>query len=249
MDIVFEILKLIFDYVVFFLLGPGVLILLVYKLIIRGSLRRFFLYEEKDSFVHRLDPRAKILWGMTVTMLGALLEDFYVLLFLFFWVVLMWVAAKPSREKLLTAVILLLPIPINATFYQGLRYGYDWWNRVHIFPVTPVYEMHPSLDYIMGGHILTVEGMYYGAFQSLRVLIAAGSGLLLAVTTAPNALLLGLTNFIKIGKYRIGFPYVLSFAIVIGVRLIPTMLEDANIVINAARVRGLTISTLEVETR
>ena len=180
---------------------------------------------------------------MTVTLLGAILEDFYVLLGLFIWVLVMWITAKPSREKLLTAIILMLPVPVNATFYQGIRYGYDWWTHQFIFQVTPVYVMHESLDWILGGHVLTLEGMYYGAFQSLRVLIAMGSGLLLAVSTAPNALLLGLTNFIKVKDKRIGVPYVLSFAIVIGIRLIPTMLEDANTVINAAKVRGLTIST------
>ncbi len=240
---IFSLLKFVFDFIVFFVLGPGVVLLFIYRLLIRGGLRRFFLYEKKDSFFHRLDPRVKIFWAMTVTVLGAILDDLYVMLALFLWVVVMWLTAKPTRDKLITTIILLLPIPINAIFYQGIRYGYDWWERKFIFTVTPVYEMHPFMDYILGGHVLTLEGMYYGAFQSLRVLIAAGSGLLLAVSTAPNALLLGLTNFVKVGKYRIGVPYVLSFSIVIGIRLIPTMLEDANIVINAARVRGLTIAT------
>ncbi len=243
MNIVFlwDILKFLFDFTIFFILGPGVLIYMVYKLVIKGSLKRFFLYEKRDSFFHRLDPRAKILWAMTLTTLAAILEDFIVLVLLFIWSVIMWISAKPPREKLETAFILMLPVPINAIFYQGIRYGYDFWSQTFIFPVTPVYEMHPALDYILGGHILTVQGMYYGAFQSLRVLIAISTGLLLAVSTAPNALLLGLTNFIKIKEKRIGLPYILSFAVVIGIRLIPTMFEDANIVINAAKVRGLTL--------
>ena len=33
----------------------------------------------------------------------------------------------------------------------------------------------------------------------------------------------------------------LSFAVVIGIRLIPTMLEDANTIINVARVRELSL--------
>lgn len=237
----FDALKFAFDFTLFFILGPGVLVYMVYKLVIRGQLRRFFLYEKTDSFFHKLDPRAKVLWSITLTTLAAILEDFWVLLGLFIWSVIMWISAKPPREKLETAFILMLPVPINAIFYQGVRFGYDFWSQQFIFPVTPIYVMHPALDYILGGHILTLEGMYYGAFQSLRVLVAISTGLLLAVSTAPNALLLGLTNFIKIGKRRIGLPYVLSFAVVIGIRLIPTMFEDANIVINAARVRGLTL--------
>ena len=235
-------LKFIFDFTLFFILGPGVILLLIYRLLLRGALRRFFLYETKDSFVHRMDPRVKIFWGFTVTLLGAILDDIYFMFFLFLWVIVMWILAKPSRDKLLTTIVLLLPIPINATFYQGIRYGYDWWSGKFIFPVRILYEMHPALDYVIGGHFLTAEGMYYGAFQSLRILIAAGSGLLIAVSTPPNSLLLGLTNFIKWGKHRFGVPYILSFAIVIGIRLIPTMFEDANTVINAARVRGLTMN-------
>ena len=235
-------LKFMFDFTLFFVLGPGIILLLIFRLVIRGALRRFFLYEARDSFFHRLDPRVKIFWAFTVTLLGAILDDIIFMLALFIWVAIMWVTAKPSMDKATTMLILLLPIPVNAIFYQGIRYGYDWWRGEFIYTVTPVYEMHPAMDYILGGHILTVEGMYYGAFQSLRVLIAAASGLLIAVSTAPNSLLLGLTNFIKYGERRFGVPYVLSFAIVIGIRLIPTMFEDANLVINAARVRGLTMS-------
>ncbi|RLE91441.1 MAG: hypothetical protein DRJ55_05650 [Thermoprotei archaeon] len=237
----FDVLKFLFDFTLFFLLGPGVLIYMMYRLILRGQLRRFFIYEKKDSFFHRLDPRAKLIWATTVAVLGALLEDPISLGLIFLWIIIMWISAKPPREKLITAFVLLLPVPVNAVFFQGIRFGYDWWSRSFIYPVTPVYVMHPALDYILGGHVLTVEGMIYGATQSLRVIIAMGSALLLAVSTAPNALLLGLTNFIKVGKSRIGLPYIISFAVVIGIRLIPTMFEDANIVINAARVRGLTL--------
>ncbi|RLI12227.1 hypothetical protein DRO33_02910 [Candidatus Bathyarchaeota archaeon] len=236
-----DVLKFLFDFTLFFLLGPGVLIYMMYRLILRGQLRRFFIYEKKDSFFHRLDPRAKLVWAMTVAVLGALLEDIVSLTLIFAWIVIMWLTAKPPREKLITAFVLILPVPVNAIFFQGIRYCYDWWSQSFICPVTSVYEMHPALDYILGGHVLTVQGMLYGATQSLRVIIAMSSALLLAVSTAPNALLLGLTNFIKIGKERIGLPYVISFAVVIGIRLIPTMFEDANIVINAARVRGLTM--------
>lgn len=237
----FDVLKFLFDFILFFLLGPGVLVYMMYRLILRGQLKRFFIYEKKDSFFHRLDPRAKLIWATTVAVLGALLEDPISLGLIFLWIIIMWISAKPPREKLITAFVLLLPVPVNAVFFQGIRFGYDWWSRSFIYPVTPVYVMHPALDYILGGHVLTVEGMIYGATQSLRVIIAMGSALLLAVSTAPNALLLGLTNFIKIGKSRIGLPYIISFAVVIGIRLIPTMFEDANIVINAARVRGLTL--------
>lgn len=240
--ILLDTLKFLFDFTVFFILGPGVIILLIYRLILRGALRRFFLYEERDSFFHKLDPRVKIFWTFTVTLLASILDDLLILSLLFLWVVLMWIAAKPPRDKLITMLVLLLPIPINSIFYQGIRYGYDWWSRSFIYDVTPIYEMHPGLDYILGGHILTLEGMYYGAFQSLRILVAAGSGLLLAISTAPNALLLGLTNFIKRGDFRIGVPYILSFAVVIGIRLIPSLFEDANTIINAAKVRGLSMS-------
>ena len=241
-QLIFSILKFIFDFTIFFVLGPGIIIVFLYKLIIRGGLRRFFLYERKDSFFHRLDPRAKVLWATTVTMLGAILGDIRALILLFIWVIIMWIAAKPTKEKLTIAIILMLPVPFNAILYQGILYGYDWWNKKFIIPsLHYVYVMHPAMDYIIGGHIITFEGMYYGAFQSLRVLIAVGSGLLLAVATAPNSLLLGLTNFIKVKNKRIGVPYIISFALVVGIRLIPTMFEDANTIINAARIRGLTL--------
>lgn len=240
-DTFIDIAKFIFDFTIFFVIGPGIIILLIYRLLLRGALRRFFLYEDNNSFFHRLDPRVKIFWTFTVTLLASILDDLLTLLALFIWVVIMWGTAKPNRDKLATVTVLLLPIPLNSIFYQGIRYGYDWWSQTFIYDVTPIYEMHPALDYILGGHILTIEGMYYGAFQSLRILVAAGSGLLLATSTAPNALLLGLTNFIKRRSFRIGVPYVISFAVVIGIRLIPTMFEDANIIINAAKVRGLSI--------
>lgn len=242
---IFSVLKFLLDFTLFFILGPGILIYAFYKVIVRGSLRRFFLYEKRDSIVHQLDPRAKILWAITLTTLAAILEDIYVLAALFLWSVIMWILAKPPKEKLITAFVLLLPIPVNAIFYQGIRYGYDFWHHSFIYPVTPVYVMHPALDYILGGHIITFEGMWYGAFQSLRILVAASTGLLLAVTTAPNALLLGLSDFVRIKDRHIGLPYVLSFAVVIGIRLIPTMFEDANIVFNAARVRGLTLQVVK----
>ena len=238
-------IKFIVDFIIFFMLGPGILILLIYRLILKGALRRFFLYERKDSFFHRLDPRAKIFWTFMVAFLASILEPrspvgLAFMLILLAWIVLMWYESKPTRDKALTALILLIPIPINSVFYQSIVYGKLLAHQGTA--TTVVYTLHPWFHWIFGYNKITVEGALYGLYQSLRVLIGSASGLLLAVATPPNALLLGLTSFIRYKDKRFGLPYILSFATVIAIRLIPTIFEDASTIITAQRARGLVLS-------
>ncbi len=241
-DALFDLGKFIFDFVMFVSLGPGVLLVFVRRLVLRGSLERFFIYEKRSGFFYNLDPRAKIFFSFAITFLGSSLGSPLLLLALFGWSVLMWAFAHPSRDKALTAFVFLLPIMVTGPLYQSMFYQWNWNEKTFFIPVTVVYTLHPAMNYIIGGYIITVEGFQYGAFQALRVLIASSSGLLIAATTAPNALLLGLTNFVKIRKIRIGLPYILSFALVTAIRIVPSIFEDASTVINAQKARGLVLA-------
>src|SRR5690348_5805603 len=116
---------------------PAVLPFLFVKLIGFKGLRHLFSYEPKQSVIHRLDPRIKVIYPVLIGILTIFLNWEYVYLLVAFTMV-PWILVSPSPGRL-RVIITMVGIPvIGAIWSQGLFHteGLSTQHLLFIFPPT-----------------------------------------------------------------------------------------------------------------
>lgn len=169
-----------------------------------------YLYLDKNTVFHRLDPRAKMF----------MLLGWFVLAFLFMspWANLAVLAAElivvtiaKSWSNVRRFGVLLVIILIATTIMFGL--------------------VQPGETQLIG--FIEVESVIYGVTIGLRVVALIIAGLIFLSTTTNEELLIGIV--------RLGVPYRFAFALSTALRLVPTVLGTAQVIMQAQRSRGLDI--------
>ena len=176
-------------------------------------------YYPGDSFLHRMDPRAKILCTMIFIVAIFLANNLwsYILVAGFTFlaialsgvpVSLIWKAIKPLWIILVfTMGIHVLTTPGNELFT---------WKFIHI-----------SQEGIQNGLIMTLRLVFLIAFSSL-----------LTYTTSPIALTDGLESLLAPLK-KLRFPvHELAMMMSIALRFIPTLIEETDKIMSAQKARG-----------
>ena len=185
----------------------------------------FFSNVEKDSWVHRLDPRVKIIAVLVLATLPLLFSDplyllGWVLLFLF-----LWQQAKIDVR------------PILPLFYGGLV-------MVFVYIMYGTFLAYPADVMALAKHVVKIGpfiatdiGFYNGLILGSRLLILLMPVVLVIATTEPSVLAKG---FMKMG-----LPVAISFIILATLRFLPLVFEVAARVMEAQRVRGLNYKTFK----
>lgn len=176
-------------------------------------------YLPGSSYIHRLDPRTKLL--VTVLLIAVLfLVDTFV------------------GYGLITAYVLLAfwlsQVPIKYIL-RGLR------------PIIFIIVLTLTLNVFMTpGEILwqwrfltvTKEGLVKGAMMGARLILLITGTSLLTLTTSPIALTDGIESLLRPGR-RIGIPaHELAMMMSIALRFIPTLLEETEKIMKAQMARG-----------
>lgn len=179
-----------------------------------------------DSFLHRADPRTKIILALVyiVALFFVKSAPGFAFVFLF---TLMLVAASgvPARSvmrsiKPLLAIILFTAV-INIFWTQGEHLLFSW-KFIHIYR----------------------EGLIFAFFMAVRiVLLVVGIGVILTFTTTPIALTDGIEQLLNPLK-RLHVP-VHDFAMMmtIAMRFIPTLIEETDKIMDAQKARGADFET------
>ena len=177
-------------------------------------------YLPGNSFLHRMDPRAKIL--LTVLMITAVFTANtwigYLGVFLFVGGVIH--CSKLNIKFVLKAVkpivyIILLTFMINL-FFNGGETALVEWGVVRI----------------------TKEGLVSATFMAMRLFLLVVTTQLLTLTTSPIALTDGLERLLK-PLSKIGFPaHELAMMMSIALRFIPTLMEETDKIMKAQMARG-----------
>ncbi len=177
-------------------------------------------YLPGNSFLHRMDPRAKIL--LTVLMITAVFTANtwigYLGLFLFVGGVIR--CSQLNVKFVLKAVkpifyIILLTFVINLFFNGGETVLVEW-----------------------GVVRITKEGLLSATFMAMRLLLLVVATQLLTLTTSPIALTDGLERLLK-PLAKIGFPaHELAMMMSIALRFIPTLMEETDKIMKAQMARG-----------
>ncbi len=178
-------------------------------------------YYPVDSFVHRTDPRTKLLfliayivalfccktgWGMALCALGLLT------------VILLAKLPLKLVVRSVRGVVFLLVFTgiLNLFFYRGEGEALISWKFIHIYK----------------------EGIFYTIYLMSRLFLLVMSSAVLTLTTTPIALTDGLESLLTPLKY-IRFPvHELALIMSIALRFIPTLMDETERIINAQKARG-----------
>lgn len=176
-------------------------------------------YVPANSWVHRLDPRAKII-ALICLLTGIFMAsepyDWVI------WVVMLWLCTQCAQTRLsflfrsIRAVIFLILITavLNLLLTQG----------------TTIWEW--------GIFSISREGVEMAWTMALRLTLLVLYANLLTLTTSPMALSDGLESLFSPLK-RVGFPaHELAMMMTIALRFIPTLLGETDRILKAQLARG-----------
>ena len=177
-------------------------------------------YIEKDSIIHNLDPRTKILVIMFFILTIFLIGTF--------------------KGYLALAGLLLITILLSK-----IKPGYVIKSiRPLLFIILFTFFIH--LFMTRGGAVLwewkflriEEEGLNLGLFMALRLIFLVSYTSLLTLTTSPLQLTDGIERLLNPFK-RVGIPaHELAMMMTIALRFIPTLLEEARKIMKAQQARG-----------
>lgn len=177
-------------------------------------------YYPVSSFVHRLDPRLKILFLIAYIVAIFLANNFYGLAACAFVLVLTVAAARIPLGKVLRAVrgvvfLVVFTAALNILFYGGETVYASWWI------VT-----------------ITKEGLIFSAFLALRLVLLVVCSSMLTYTTTPVSLTDGIESLLTPLKW-IRIPvHALALVMSIALRFIPILMDETERIKNAQKARG-----------
>lgn len=187
-------------------------------------------YFENNSFMHRLDPRTKLLLLVLVIVFVFVSQNWISLSLLIFLVIFSMCLSKIPIKMYLKNLKAILPI-IIFTMLLNLFYSGNG-------------DIEPSwtLNFIWGLKItdVSLDRAFYMVVRILLLIVASAE---LTYTTTPNSLtdaiekLLSPLRFIGLK----GVVHTLAMMMTIALRFIPTLIEETLKIMNAQKARGADI--------
>lgn len=177
-------------------------------------------YYPTQSFVHRMDPRTKILALIAFIVLLFVSSNFYSLFACLIVIIAALAASRVPFGRVLKSVkgiifIVVFTAVLNLFFHGGETVYAQWW----IIKITR-------------------EGIVNTVFLVSRLFFLVMASSVLTLTTTPVALTDGIESLLKPLKY-IRFPvHELALIMSIALRFIPTLIDETNRIISAQKARG-----------
>ena len=177
---------------------------------------------DTNSFVHKLDPRAKLLFLIAFIVFIFIAGNFISLGLLCLLLVTSMIASRIPVKMYLKNIKAIIPIILitallNVFYTSGGKVLVDWW----IFTIT-------------------TDGIYRASFMALRIVLLILSSAVLSYSTSPTSLtgaiesLLSPLKFIGLG----GAVHTMAMTMTIALRFIPTLIEETQKIMNAQKARG-----------
>jgi energy-coupling factor transport system permease protein len=176
-------------------------------------------YLPGDSFIHKLDPRVKILLSFVYIIALFVVNNFIGYIFITIFTLLMILVAK---------------IPYKYIF-KGLKPIF--WIIVFTAVLNAILTPGNTL-YKLGPITITDRGLYLSVFMVFRLVFLIIGTSVLTLTTSPIALTDGIERLLNPFK-RIGVPaHELAMMMTIALRFIPTLLDETDKIMKAQKARG-----------
>ena len=197
---------------------PALFIMLVG---VRG-LRHLFSYEPRQSIIHVLDPRLKVLYPFVIGVLSVLLNWDFVFL-LFGLTLIPWLLVRTSWVRLRVVFTMVVTPAIGLIWSQGLFHIADYAhpNLIFVFPWTISWFGTPGLS---------ATGLLYGAEQAGRVMSGVAASLILLMTTKTSEVIWAF--------YKFRLPAAVGLAFTAALRFLPQLIERMTVLLQVMQVRG-----------
>lgn len=177
---------------------------------------QYVLYVDRNTFIHRLDPRTKI-----------------------FLVVCVFIWSSVFNHPLYTGFVFLMVLSlvlVSRTFTQLKLF---WFGLISLALMSmilwPLFRRGGTTHLAtVFGISFTVESVMYGLAVAFRLVAMVLSGLLLLTTTRIEEIELAMT--------RLGLPYPMAFGFSAVFRFIPTMVGDGLTILAAQQARGVNVA-------
>lgn len=185
-------------------------------------------YYPASSFVHKLDPRVKLLLLIAYIVMIFVANSFYGLALCALLLLAAIIAAKVPFGSVLRSVkgvifILIFTSLLNVFFHGGERLLVEWW-------VIRIY----------------LEGVIFAVFLTLRIFLLVMASSVLTLTTTPVTLCNGLESLLY-PLTLIKIPvHVFALIMSIALRSIPTLIDETNRIISAQKARGADFETRNI---
>lgn len=183
-------------------------------------------YYDSASVLHRLDPRIKIVLMILLIVFIFLAGNAYALLLATAAVIGILMFSRIPFKMYLKNIKAILPVLI-LTAVINLFYGDGS-------------ETNILLDFGFWGLSITAEGVYRAVFMASRIVLLIVTSSVLTYTTTPNDLTDALESLLSPLKF-IGLKtavHTLAMMMTIALRFIPTLIEEAEKIMNAQKARG-----------
>ncbi len=181
-------------------------------------------YYPANSFVHKMDPRTKILFLIVYIVAIFLSDTFYALgacALVFLTVTLFSRVPIKSLLRSVKAIVFLLIFMsvLNLLLFEDGK---------------PLYDLPKPWRWL----IITDKAAYNAAFLAARLLLLVLGSAILTLTTTPVSLADGIESLLKPLKL-IRFPvHELALIISIALRFIPILTDETGRIMNAQKARG-----------
>lgn len=177
-------------------------------------------YYPTSSFVHKLDPRTKLIISIVYIVAIFLCNNYYTYLACFGFLLISILVARIPINSILKTVkavifIVLVTVIINVLFYKDGRILWSWW-RIKI----------------------TVDGLIFASKMAMRLIFLVLATSLVTLTTTPMNLTDGLESLLTPLKW-IKLPvHDIAIIMSIALRFIPSFIEEIDKIMLAQKARG-----------
>lgn len=182
-------------------------------------------YYPVKSFVHKLDPRVKLLFLIAYIVMIFVADSFYGLALCALILAVAIIAARVPIGSVLRSIkgiiiILLFTSVLNVFFHGGETLLWQW-RAISIY----------------------LEGVIFAVFLTLRLFFLVMGSALLTLTTTPVSLTDGIESLL-FPLTLIKIPvHVFALIMSIALRFIPTLIDETNRIISAQKARGASFDT------
>jgi energy-coupling factor transport system permease protein len=216
--------RTVISYAIVFVV-PLLLPVAFFKLVGLGGLRELVTYEAKDTPLHRLDPRLKVLYPVAMGILSILLTWSFMLI-VFALSILPWFWLRPSSQRVRVLMVMAIGPALGGFWGQGMYY----------LPPPPIHFLYqfPWTISWLGSPGITTYGMIFGLEQSARVLVTVSTSMLILVSTDVGDFTWAFERF--------GAPPQIGFALTAALRFLPELISRTTLVLRAVELRGYDLS-------
>jgi len=194
-------------------------------------------YRERDTIIQRLDPRARIIFMLTMLFSVIQFWDLRILLAFLGVAVLQFFLAKLTwRETrrtwiLISIIILMMTILTFFTGRGGTQFAYTEEHLIRrLGPLSlPIVKWQISLD-------ITVEKIVFAISQFVRMYTITVLAITIPYTIDPS--------FYGVTFRGMGLPDKFAYAMDLAFRFVPTLARDFSVTRDAQRARGYEVEKL-----